>query len=134
MNHIDLYFLPFLTPEESCQLLEKKVFPQEGFPPELKDVSLAVAKRCKGLPLVVVLVAGIIKKKKMKESWRHEVKKSLLSYVGESEGYGLSTMKLSDDNLTDYLRLCLLYMGMFPEDARIPVSKLISLWIEEGFV
>ncbi|PHT39446.1 hypothetical protein CQW23_23019 [Capsicum baccatum] len=25
-------------------------------------------------------------------------------------------------------------MGMFPEDARIPVSKLISLWIAEGFV
>ncbi|PHU21577.1 hypothetical protein BC332_06684 [Capsicum chinense] len=134
MNHIDPYFLPFLTPEESCQLLEKKVFPQEGFPLELEDVSLAVAKRCKGLPLVVVLVAGIIKKKKMKESWWHEVKKSLLSYVGESEGYGLSTMKLSDDNLPDYLRLCLFYMGMFPEDARIPVSKLISQWIEEGFV
>ncbi|PHT85564.1 hypothetical protein T459_07670 [Capsicum annuum] len=37
MNHIDPYFLPFLTPEESCQLLEKKVFPQEGFPPELED-------------------------------------------------------------------------------------------------
>ncbi|KAM3249955.1 hypothetical protein P3L10_011725 [Capsicum annuum] len=114
--------------------LEKVVFPREGFPPELEDVSLAVAKRCKGLPLVVVLVAGIIKKKKMKESWWHEVKKSLLSYVGESEGYGLSTMKLSYDNLPDYLRPCLLYMGMFPEDARIPVSKLINLWIAEGFV
>ncbi|KAH0747975.1 hypothetical protein KY290_027207 [Solanum tuberosum] len=25
-------------------------------------------------------------------------------------------------------------MGMFPEDAKIPVSKLISLWIAEGFV
>ncbi|KAK6786561.1 hypothetical protein RDI58_015086 [Solanum bulbocastanum] len=29
---------------------------------------------------------------------------------------------------------CLLYMGMYPEDVRIPVSKLISLWIEQGFV
>ncbi|KAM3326837.1 hypothetical protein P3S67_001963 [Capsicum chacoense] len=134
MNHTDPYFLPFLTPEESSQLLQKKVFPREGFPPELEDVSLAVAKRCKGLPLVVVLVAGIIKKKKMKESWWHEVKKSLLSYLDESEGYGLSTMKLSYDNLPDYLRPCLLYMGMFPEDARIPVSKLINLWIAEGFV
>ncbi|KAM3357282.1 hypothetical protein P3S68_023996 [Capsicum galapagoense] len=99
MNHTDPYFLPFLTPEESCQLLQKKVFPREGFPPELEDV-----------------------------------KKSLLSYLGESEGYGLSTMKLSYDNLPDYLRPCLLYMGMFPEDARIPVSKLINLWIAEGFV
>ncbi|XP_059289534.1 LOW QUALITY PROTEIN: putative late blight resistance protein homolog R1A-3 [Lycium ferocissimum] len=134
MRHTDPYTLPFLTPAESCSLLQKKVFQQEGCPTEFQDVSLAVAKRCKGLPLVIILVAGIIKKKKREASWWHDVKKSLLSYLGESEGYSLSTMKLSYDNLPDYLRPCLLYMGMFPEDARIPVSKLISLWIAEGFL
>ncbi|PHT39211.1 hypothetical protein CQW23_22784 [Capsicum baccatum] len=41
---------------------------------------------------------------------------------------------LSYDNLPDHLRPCLIYMGMFPEDARIPVSELISLWIAECFV
>ncbi|XP_016434544.1 putative late blight resistance protein homolog R1A-3 [Nicotiana tabacum] len=133
-QHTDPYSLPFLTQEESCQLLQKKVFQQEDCPPELQDVSLEVAKTCKGLPLVVVLAAGIIKKKKMEESWWREVKDALFSYVGKSEGYSLSTMQLSYDNLPDYLRPCLLYMGVFPEDARIPVSKLISLWIAEGFV
>ncbi|PHT67670.1 hypothetical protein T459_27157 [Capsicum annuum] len=133
-RHTDLYFLPFLTPDESSKLLQKKVFQREDCPPELHDVSQEVAKRCKGLPLVIILVAGIIKRKKMEASWWHEVKNSLLSYLGESEGYGLSTMKLSYDNLPDHLRPCLLYMGMFLEDARIPVSKLISLWIAEGFV
>uniref|UniRef100_M1BDM2 Tospovirus resistance protein C n=1 Tax=Solanum tuberosum TaxID=4113 RepID=M1BDM2_SOLTU len=60
--HTDPYSLPFLTKEESCELLQKKVFQKEDFPPELQDVSQAVAEKCKGLPLVVVLVAGIIKK------------------------------------------------------------------------
>ncbi|XP_060179607.1 putative late blight resistance protein homolog R1B-16 [Lycium barbarum] len=133
-HHTDLYFLPFLTPDESCRLLQKKVFQKEGCPPELQKVSLAVAKRCKGLPLVVVLVAGIIKTKKMEASWWREVKTSLLSSLGGSEDYSLSTMQLSYDNLPDYLKPCLLYMGMFPEDERIPVSKLISLWIAEGFL
>nr|XP_016503696.1 PREDICTED: putative late blight resistance protein homolog R1A-3 [Nicotiana tabacum] len=134
-HHTDPYFLPFLTAEESCQLLQKKVFHHKSCPPELQDVSQAVAKRCKGLPLVVVLAAGIIKKKKMEESWWREVEKSLLFYLDrESEDYSRATMQLSYDNLPDYLRPCLLYMGMFPEDARIPVSKLISLWIAEGFV
>ncbi|PHT38877.1 hypothetical protein CQW23_22450 [Capsicum baccatum] len=64
-HYTDLYFLPFLTPDESCKLLQKRVFQKEDCPPELQDVSLAVAKRCKGLPLVVVLAAGIIKRKKM---------------------------------------------------------------------
>nr|XP_009764756.1 PREDICTED: putative late blight resistance protein homolog R1B-16 isoform X2 [Nicotiana sylvestris]XP_009764759.1 PREDICTED: putative late blight resistance protein homolog R1B-16 isoform X2 [Nicotiana sylvestris] len=130
----DPYFLRFLTRDESLKLLQKKVFQQEGCPPELQDVSLAVAKRCKGLPLVIILVAGIIKRKKMEESWWHEVKNALLSYLGEAEGYSLSTMQLSYDSLPDSLKPCLLYMGMFPEDARIPVSKLINFWIAEGFV
>ncbi|PHU21160.1 hypothetical protein BC332_06267 [Capsicum chinense] len=132
--HTDPYSLPFLALNESCKLLQKKVFHQEGCPTELQVVSEAVARKCKGLPLVVVLVAGIIKKNKMEASWWHEVKSSLLSYIGKSEEYSLATMHLSYDNLPDYLRPCLLYMGMFPEDAIIPVSKLISLWIAEGFV
>ncbi|PHU21240.1 hypothetical protein BC332_06347 [Capsicum chinense] len=133
-HHIDPYSLPFLTPDDSLKLLQKKVFQQESCPPSLQDVSKAVAERCKGLPLVIVLVAGIIKRNKMDASWWHEVKNSLVSYHGESEGYSLSTMQLSYDNLPDHLRPCLLYMGMFLEDARIPVSELISLWIAECFV
>ncbi|XP_055813849.1 putative late blight resistance protein homolog R1A-3 [Solanum dulcamara] len=133
--HTDPYSLPFLTREESCQLLQKKVFQKEDCPPELQDVSQAVAEKCKGLPLVVVLVAGIIKKRKMEESWWNEVKDALFDYLDrESEEYSLETMQLSFDNLPHCLKPCLLYMGMFSEDARIPASKLISLWIAEGFV
>ncbi|KAH0652146.1 hypothetical protein KY289_029824 [Solanum tuberosum] len=112
-HHTDPYYLPFLKPDESLKLLQKKVFQQEGCQPELQDVSQAVAERCKGLPLVIILVAGIIKRKKMEVSWWDE---------------------LSYNNLPDHLKPCLLYMGMFLEDARIPVSKLISLWIAEDFV
>ncbi|XP_009777479.1 putative late blight resistance protein homolog R1A-3 isoform X2 [Nicotiana tabacum] len=134
-HHSDPYFLPFLTPEESRELLQKKVFQNEACPPELDDVSLDVARRCKGLPLVVVLASGIIKKKKTEEFWWHEVKDALFSYLDcETEDYSRETMQLSYDNLPDYLKPCFLYMGMFPEDARIRVSKLISLWIAEGFV
>ncbi|KAM3327411.1 hypothetical protein P3S67_002537 [Capsicum chacoense] len=133
-HHIDPYSLQFLTSDESLKLLQKKVFQQESFPPSLQDVSKAVEERCKGLPLVIVLVAGIIKRNKMEASWWHEVKNSLVSYHGESEGYSLSTVQLSYDNLPDNLRPCLLYMGMFLEDARIPVSELINLWTAECFV
>ncbi|KAH0776444.1 hypothetical protein KY290_007855 [Solanum tuberosum] len=42
---IDPYTLPFLTTEESCKLLQKKLFQKEDFPPELQDVSQAVAEK-----------------------------------------------------------------------------------------
>ncbi|XP_075110884.1 putative late blight resistance protein homolog R1B-16 [Nicotiana tabacum] len=137
MSNAILIFISFHSshPEESRELLQKKVFQNKAFPPELHDVSLDVVRRCKGLPLVVALVAGIIKKKKMERSCWHEVKKAVFSYLDcEFEDYSRATMQLSYDNLPDYLRPCLLYMGMFPEDERIPVSKLICLWIAEGFV
>ncbi|KAH0730627.1 hypothetical protein KY289_001815 [Solanum tuberosum] len=127
IHHTDHYFLPFLTPKEACRLLQKKVFQKEVYQSELEDVSLAVAKGYKGLPLVVVLVAGIIKKRKMEESWWNEIEIALFSYLSKSEEYSLET-------IADHLRPCLLYMGMFSEDERISVSQLISLWIAEGFV
>ncbi|KAG5600177.1 hypothetical protein H5410_031547 [Solanum commersonii] len=135
MHYIDPYHLPSLETKESCQLLQRKVFQKEDCPPELQDVSQAVAEKCKGLPLVVVLLAGIIKKRKMEKSWWNEVKDALFDYLDrELEEYSLVTMQLSFDNLPHCLKPCLLYMGMFPEDTRIPVSKLISVWTAEGFV
>ncbi|MCE3215372.1 hypothetical protein HAX54_002116, partial [Datura stramonium] len=87
-RHTDLYFLPFLPLDESGKLLQKKVFQKEDCPPELQDVSLAVAQKCKGLPLVIILVAGIIKRKKIEASWWHEVKDSLFDNLDrESEEY-----------------------------------------------
>ncbi|KAG5587013.1 hypothetical protein H5410_047447 [Solanum commersonii] len=80
-HHTNPYFLPFLTLKESWELLKKSVFQKKSCPSELYDVSLEVATRCKGLPVVVILVAGIIKKK-MEESWWHEVKDALFSYLG----------------------------------------------------
>ncbi|XP_025888775.1 putative late blight resistance protein homolog R1A-3 [Solanum lycopersicum] len=133
--HTDPYSLPFLTKEESCKLLQKKVFQKEDCPPELQDVSQVVAEKCKGLPLVIVLVAGIIKTRKLEESWWNEVKDSLFDYLDcHSEQYSRATMQLSFDNLADCLKPCLLYMGMFPEDASINVSALLSLWLAEDFV
>ncbi|KAF3682961.1 hypothetical protein FXO38_00974 [Capsicum annuum] len=118
--HTDPYYLPFLTTEESCKLLHKKGFQTEDCPLKLQGVSQRIAEKCKGLPLVAVLVAGIIKKRKMEESWWNKVKDGLFHYLDpESEAYNRATMQLSFDNLSDCLKPCLLYMGMFREDSRI---------------
>uniref|UniRef100_M0ZJP0 NBS-coding resistance gene analog n=1 Tax=Solanum tuberosum TaxID=4113 RepID=M0ZJP0_SOLTU len=59
----DPYLLRFLTDEESWELLQKKVFKCEGVPLELEKAGFEVARNCKGLPLVIVLNAGIIAQK-----------------------------------------------------------------------
>ncbi|MCD7462237.1 hypothetical protein HAX54_048114 [Datura stramonium] len=95
--HTDPYSLPFLSLDESCKLLQKKVFQQESCPPELQDVSLEIAEKCKGLPLVIILVAGIIKRNKMEASRWDKVKNSLLSYLERESG------RLMEETAEDYL-------------------------------
>ncbi|XP_009761073.2 putative late blight resistance protein homolog R1B-16 [Nicotiana sylvestris] len=128
----DPYSLRFLTLEESWELLIKKVFQGESCPPNLLEASLQVAEHCKGLPLVIVLIAGIIVKMERQESLWLEVANDLSSHaLGEQS---MKVIQSSYEHLEDHLKPCLLYMGLFPEDYKIPVSALLNLWIAEEFV
>ncbi|XP_047259353.1 putative late blight resistance protein homolog R1B-17 [Capsicum annuum] len=49
--HSDPLYLRLLRPEESWELLEKKVFGEEHCADELKDVGEKIAQKCEGLPL-----------------------------------------------------------------------------------
>ncbi|XP_049387432.1 putative late blight resistance protein homolog R1C-3 [Solanum stenotomum] len=133
-HHSDPYPLRFLTRAESWELLQKKVFRGESCPPNLMSTALLVAQHCKGLPLVIVLVAGRIIGEKEREAsslWL-EVANDLNSYVlGEQS---MKVIQSSYDHLEDHLKTCLLYMALFPEDHKILVSNLLKLWMAEEFV
>ncbi|KAH0658977.1 hypothetical protein KY285_027525 [Solanum tuberosum] len=131
-HHSDPYSLSFLTSEESWELLEKKVFRGESCPPDLLEARLQFALHCKGLPLVVVLIAGIIAKTEREASLWLEVANDLSSLaLGEQS---MKVIQSSYDHLEDHLKPCLLYMGLFPEDHKIPVDHLLKLWMAEEFV
>ncbi|XP_027178213.1 putative late blight resistance protein homolog R1A-3 [Coffea eugenioides] len=125
------YHLSELTDEESWTLLQKKLFDKEGCPPELSEIGYQIAKFCRGLPLTVVLVAGILATI-AQDSWE-EVAKSLSSIVLQDE-YCMKTLDLSYSHLPDNLKPCLLYFAAFQEDQVINVQRLLWLWISEGFV
>ncbi|XP_009778441.1 putative late blight resistance protein homolog R1B-16 isoform X2 [Nicotiana sylvestris] len=129
--HSDPYFLRFLTVDESWELLQKKVFQGEICPQELLEAGLRVAKNCKGLPLVIVLIAGIISKKRQASLW-FKVANELSSHALEDQS--MKIIESSYDHLEDQLKACLLYMGLFPEDYNFPVYILLKLWMAENFV
>ncbi|XP_009622003.1 putative late blight resistance protein homolog R1C-3 isoform X1 [Nicotiana tomentosiformis] len=131
-HHSDPYSLRFLTLEESWELLQKRVFQGESCPLDLREAGLKVAKHCKGLPLVIVLIAGIIVKTEREASLWLEFANDLRSHVlGEQS---MKVIQSSYEHLEDHLKPCLLYMGLFPEDHKIPVHDLLKLWMAEEFV
>ncbi|PHT44554.1 hypothetical protein CQW23_13712 [Capsicum baccatum] len=77
--------LRLLRPEESWELLEKRAFGNESCPDELLDVGKEIVQNCKGLPLVVDLIAGVIAVREKKKSVWLEVRNNLSSFIFNSE-------------------------------------------------
>ncbi|KAA8535375.1 hypothetical protein F0562_030378 [Nyssa sinensis] len=128
------HFLQFLTDDESWDLLQKKVFQKTSCPTELVEIGKQIAKKCQGLPLAIVVVAGLLAKTEQTENWWKKVAESVSSYILNDPKQYIDTLALSYNHLPPHLKSCFLFMGAFPEDYEIPVQKLIWLWIAEGFI
>nr|XP_016492710.1 PREDICTED: putative late blight resistance protein homolog R1B-12 [Nicotiana tabacum]XP_016492711.1 PREDICTED: putative late blight resistance protein homolog R1B-12 [Nicotiana tabacum] len=128
------HHLRLFSDDESWTLLQKEVFQGESCPPELVDVGFRIAKCCGGLPLFIVLVAGVLKEKKKKAELWKEIEESLGSQNIGSLEETMSIIGFSYKNLPHHLKPCFLYFGGFLKGKDIHVSKLIRIWIAEGFV
>ncbi|KAL3497929.1 hypothetical protein ACH5RR_040661 [Cinchona calisaya] len=129
--------MQFLSDEESWTLFCSKTFPDNCCPPHLEDVSRVILHKCKGLPLAIVSISGVLasKDKSKVDEWEM----ILHGLGGELEGIGkLERVKkillLSYNDLPWFLKSCLLYMSIYPEDWKINVEILIRKWIAEGFI
>ncbi|KAG5608445.1 hypothetical protein H5410_019726 [Solanum commersonii] len=115
------------------QLLKPEKVGKGSCPAELLDVGHQIVEKCRGLPLTVVLIAGVIVrgKKKEKDLWL-KIQHNLDSFV--SANNSLEIMQLSYDHLPYHLKPLLLYFARSRKSKRIQVSKLMQLWMAEGLV
>ncbi|KAK4410785.1 putative late blight resistance proteinR1A-10 [Sesamum angolense] len=93
-----------------------------------------IAKSCGGLPLAIAVAAGILTKVDKTQHYWQKIAKNISSVVATSDDQFSNILTLSYDHLPCHLKACFLYMGGFPEDYNIPVSKLTKLWVAEGFL
>ncbi|XP_051115978.1 putative late blight resistance protein homolog R1B-17 [Andrographis paniculata] len=126
----------FLGEDSSWDLLRDRVFGQGSCPTELESIGKTIAKSCRGLPLAIVVIGGLLAKSEMTlEYWEHvaEDVSSAISLESDEENY-LDVLYLSYDRLPAHLKPCFLYMGVFQEDQEIRVAELTKLWVSEGFL
>ncbi|KAJ4724310.1 Disease resistance protein [Melia azedarach] len=125
--------LPFLKPDASWQLFCDKAFRNaNGDNKGLEKLGRQMVQKCGGLPLAIVVLGGLLSTKKPQEwgmvrdhIWRHLRSDSIeISFL----------LDLSFNDLSHELKLCFLYLGLFPEDYEINVEKLIRLLVAEGFI
>ncbi|XP_047962688.1 late blight resistance protein R1-A-like isoform X2 [Salvia hispanica] len=127
--------MKFMDEISSWNMFCKIVFRGKTCHLELEKIGKEIVERCRGLPLSIVVMGGLLEKMEpTKECWEY-IRGSINSLVNlENDKHCLKILKLSYNHLAVYLKPCYLYLGVFEEDCKIRVSTVIKLWISEGFV
>ncbi|CDP11831.1 unnamed protein product [Coffea canephora] len=75
----DPYPLRFMKQEEAEELLRTKVFNESECPDKLRPAESRILKKCGGLPLAIVVTAGILRNDPENEKWWDSVAQKSLS-------------------------------------------------------
>ncbi|KAI6707027.1 hypothetical protein NL676_009989 [Syzygium grande] len=94
----------------------------------MKRLGYELLEKCEGLPLAVIVLGGLL----AVNEWE-TVHKNINSHLGD-KGDVLKVLALSYDDLPCHLKPCFLYLGSFPTDEEISATKVLYMWIAEGFV
>ncbi|KAJ0080966.1 hypothetical protein Patl1_09824 [Pistacia atlantica] len=137
--------------EDNCHIHELQPLPHElardifclkafgeemTCPRELEALTEAIIRRCEGLPLAIVNLAGHLSRTESKQ----QEMQSLLYDLDWDHNHSTDLERLnkvlvcSYNHLPYYLKYCFLYIGLFPEDYEIGRKRLIRMWVAEGFV
>ncbi|KAI8522360.1 hypothetical protein RHMOL_RhmolUnG0001100 [Rhododendron molle] len=99
-------------------------------PPQLEKIGEQILEKCGGVPLAIVLAAGLLKLRERSETaW-----KGVLEDMGQDNDQCTKIFALSYQDLPLNLKPCFLYFGIFPEDREVEAFDLINLWAAGGFI
>ncbi|KAM0050241.1 putative P-loop containing nucleoside triphosphate hydrolase, leucine-rich repeat domain superfamily [Helianthus debilis subsp. tardiflorus] len=129
-----IHHLRYLNKDKSWQLLCQKVFQGNECPDWSIKPGMRIVERCHGLPLAVVVIAGVLAKHSWSEKFWVEIADRVDSYIVGDQNGCVEILALSYNHLPLHLRECFLYLGGFPENYKFQVKILIWLWVAEGFI
>ncbi|KAH0692477.1 hypothetical protein KY285_019574 [Solanum tuberosum] len=126
--------LRFLSQEESWDLFCRKLLDVRAMVPEMQSLAKDMVEKCRGLPLAIVVLSGLLSHKKGINEWQ-KVKDHLWKNIKEDKSIEISNiLTLSYNDLSTALKQCFLYFGIFPEDQVVEADNIIHLWMAEGFI
>ncbi|KAH6819483.1 hypothetical protein C2S51_003086 [Perilla frutescens var. frutescens] len=123
-----------LDDENTWILLCERAFGGMQCPPHLEKIGREIAKNCRGLPLAASAIGGLLSQDRQTEEYWRSIEEDTRAAAVKGEDAFFEILYLSYDYLPGKLKGCFLYLGAFPEDSDIAVSKLTKLWLAEGFL
>ncbi|KAK6776748.1 hypothetical protein RDI58_027749 [Solanum bulbocastanum] len=122
-----------LSTEASWSLFKTHAFENMGpmGHPELEEVGKQIAAKCKGLPLALKTLAGMLRSKSEVKEWKRILRSEIWELPHNDI---LPALMLSYNDLPAYLKRCFSFCAIFPKDYPFRKEQIIHLWIANGLV
>ncbi|XVF73594.1 hypothetical protein PTKIN_Ptkin12aG0214800 [Pterospermum kingtungense] len=135
MGTVSAYHLKEMSHDHCLSLFTQHALGSTNFDsyPNLKEIGEAIVKRCKGLPLAVKTLAGLLRCKMDTHEWE-DILNSMIWDLPEEKSGIMPALRLSYHYLPFHLKQCFAYCSIFPKDYEFDKDELVQLWIAEGLV
>uniref|UniRef100_A0A7N0SWC5 NB-ARC domain-containing protein n=1 Tax=Kalanchoe fedtschenkoi TaxID=63787 RepID=A0A7N0SWC5_KALFE len=121
-----------LGEDESWSLFEMIVFSNESSSayPKLKDIGKKIVSKCKGLPLAIKMIGGLLVSNGYDENeWRNVLNDKICENTNI-----IPSLRLSYFYLSLGVQSCFAYCSIFPKDYLFSMEQVIMLWVGEGLI
>ncbi|WRX28633.1 NB-ARC - like 10 [Theobroma cacao] len=128
------HVLKGLNEDQSWTLFEQVAFEGQGqMDPKLKVIGKDVAQKCKGVPLVIKCLGGLMRQNPNERYWSFVQENEIWKLLKEDDGV-IPVLKLSYIHLPSHLKQCFAFCSILRKDYNIPKDRLILIWRAQGYI
>ncbi|XP_061996873.1 putative disease resistance RPP13-like protein 1 [Rosa rugosa] len=134
MGSLEAHRLMPISEQDSWLLFEKHAFKNAGVSARshLEEIGRQIVQKCKGLPLAIKSLAGLLCSKSNVDEWETILNSDLWELPLESDV--LPSLWLSYMYLPSQLKHCFAYCSIFPKNYVFKTSELVYLWMAEDLL
>ncbi|KAJ1273941.1 hypothetical protein BS78_05G024400 [Paspalum vaginatum] len=128
--------LPFLSEVDSWAVFSQSFgMAIKGLGSEFLQTGRQIVNKCGGVPLAIIVLAGVLRDKRWVEEWKAVRESNLLDVKVEDKEHRVSAcLKLSYFHLPSHLKQCFTICSLYPKGHRIYKEQLIDLWIAHNMI